>query len=1398
MLELKEDKEMTKVKEDYIVGLDIGTNSCGWVATDMRNKILRLHGKNAIGARLFEAGKSAADRRGFRTTRRRIKRRKWRIGLLQEIFAPYIAEVDPNFFARLKESGISSLDSRKKFKAIIFPDRNTEKEFYKDYPTIYHLRNKLMTEDRKFDLREVYLAIHHIVKYRGNFLQDTPVQDFNATKIDVKKTITEINQFFAEYPEEKQLVLNVNNAQKISQIIRDDTVFKQDKVKQIAKLLTDSKNKSTKNVAKQIANAIFGYKTKFDQLVEKEVSKDDSKAWAFKLTDVDADVKLDQIMNQLDENQQAIINQVQGLFRAINLSSLVDEGKTFSATMVARYNQHHKDLKKLKQVIYQLNDVKKAKNLRLAYDSYVRNRHSRLLKHKKVLKTLTREEFLKEVEKNLDDSTVAKLIKEEIKRDIFMPKQRNNKNGSIPIQLHQRELDKIIENQSKYYPFLAEKNPVESHQKQAPYRIDELIRFRVPYYVGPMIAPQANTKNKQTLQNQSFAWMVRKEAGPINPWNFDEKVDRIASANRFIKRMTTKDTYLLAEDVLPANSLLYQRFEVLNELNNIRVNGKRLSKDVKQNVFNGLFKKQTTVSANNLETYLKQNYKLSSVEIKGLADNERFNSSLSTYNKLKKIKSISEQIDQNQYQTDFEKIIEWSTIFEDRKIFKEKLREIKWLNSKQIDDLANLRFQGWGRLSKKLLTGLHDHNGQNIIEVLWDEPKNLMQIINQADFAAAITKENQKFTEAEDINDFLDQAYTSPANKKAIRQVLKVVADITKAAGNKPPKQIAIEFAREAEKDPHLVPARGRKLSEAYQAIADDLVEQSARENLDTAIRDSKLAKDKYYLYFMQGGRDAYSGKKIDIDQLYKYDIDHILPQAFIKDDSFDNRVLVEKALNAEKSDDVPVKHFGNKLASGEDFTIRQLWQKWYEAGLITKHKLNNLTLDPTHLNKYQKAGFINRQLVETSQIIKLVATILQSQYPNTEIISVKASYNHILRKSPLYNLYKSREVNDYHHAIDAYLSTICANFLYQVYPNLRSFFVYGRYQKFEKDQKNKDEIIKNQRTFNFVWKLLKKDAPNEIYDSNGKQVFDRQKDIIDPLTEAYQYKHMLISHEIGTRDQEMFKMTLFPRADRDSKKRKLISRGKDMPVEIYGGYTGNTDAYLAIIKEQHAKEDIYRVVGVPMRCLSKLNKIKDNRRRSSELKELLTSQIIFNEKGKRKTAIKDFEIIRAKVPYRQLVIDGEKKFMLGSSTYVYNAKQLVLSPETMKIVTNSFTKKDYEGIEKDKNLLSSWYLQAYDEILAKVNKYLPLFDINKFRTRLNNGRDKFAELNEQDQHHDLIEILNGLHDNAVTGNLKDIGFTTNFGMMQMPSGITLSANAKLVFQSPTGLFEKKVKITNL
>jgi CRISPR-associated endonuclease Csn1 len=47
----------------------------------------------------------------------------------------------------------------------------TDIEYHKDYPTIYHLRSELIhNSEKKFDIRLIYLALHHMMKHRGHFL----------------------------------------------------------------------------------------------------------------------------------------------------------------------------------------------------------------------------------------------------------------------------------------------------------------------------------------------------------------------------------------------------------------------------------------------------------------------------------------------------------------------------------------------------------------------------------------------------------------------------------------------------------------------------------------------------------------------------------------------------------------------------------------------------------------------------------------------------------------------------------------------------------------------------------------------------------------------------------------------------------------------------------------------------------------------------------------------------------------------------------------------------------------------------------------------------------------------------------------------------------------------------
>ncbi|MCL8204437.1 hypothetical protein M5361_04390 [Ligilactobacillus agilis] len=149
-----------------------------------------------------------------------------------------------------------------------------------------------------------------------------------------------------------------------------------------------------------------------------------------------------------------------------------------------------------------------------------------------------------------------------------------------------------------------------------------------------------------------------------------------------------------------------------------------------------------------------------------------------------------------------------------------------------------------------------------------------------------------------------------------------------------------------------------------------------------------------------------------------------------------------------------------------------------------------------------------------------------------------------------------------------------------------------------------------------------------------------------------------------------------------------------------------------------------------------------------------------------------------------QLVEDDSGKFMLGSAAYPYNAKQLVLSVKSIESLAN----KD----AGDRELVA-----VYEEILNVVNDKFTLYDARQFRNKLTSSKDKFVELNTADKVTELLDILDGLHANPVVKKLKIISGSP-FGFLQRPSGIVLTENAKLIYQSPTGIFERVVYLRDL
>ena len=161
----------------------------------------------------------------------------------------------------------------------------------------------------------------------------------------------------------------------------------------------------------------------------------------------------------------------------------------------------------------------------------------------------TQEAFYKYIKNLLSKFDGADYFLDKIEREVFLRKQRTFDNGSIPHQIHLQEMNTILRRQGEHYPFLKENKE----------KIEKILTFRIPYYVGPL-----------ARGNRDFAWLTRNSDQAIRPWNFEEIVDKASSAEDFINKMTNYDLYLPEEKVLPKHSLLYETFAVYNELTKVK------------------------------------------------------------------------------------------------------------------------------------------------------------------------------------------------------------------------------------------------------------------------------------------------------------------------------------------------------------------------------------------------------------------------------------------------------------------------------------------------------------------------------------------------------------------------------------------------------------------------------------------------------------------------------------------------------------------------------------------------------------------------------------------------------------------------------------------------------------
>lgn len=1015
----------------YSIGLDIGTNSVGWaVITDdykVPSKKMKVLGntdkhfikKNLIGALLFDEGTTAEDRRLKRTARRRYTRRKNRLRYLQEIFTEEMNKVDSSFFHRLEDSFLVP-DDKRGSKYPIFATLAEEKEYHKQFPTIYHLRKQLAEANEKADLRLIYLALAHMIKYRGHFLIDDP--KFKVQNNDIQGLFEKFVEEFDNVQETSLSKIKLN----VTEILTAK-IPKSEKQEQLLKNYpSEKKNTLFGNLIGLALGLTPNFKTNFSL-------ENDAK---LQISSESYEEDLGNLLVLIGENFIELFSAVKNLSDGILLAGIVSDESPhapLSTKMVIRFKEHEEDLAALKQFI--------KNNLPEKYDEVFSDQSKDGYAGYIDGKT-TQETFYKYIKNLLSKFEGTDYFLDKIEREDFLRKQRTFDNGSIPHQIHLQEMNAILRRQGEYYPFLKDNKE----------KIEKILTFRIPYYVGPL-----------ARGNRDFAWLTRNSDQAIRPWNLEEIVDKASSAEDFINKMTNYDLYLPEEKVLPKHSLLYETFAVYNELTKVKFIAEGLTryqfldKKQKKDIFYTFFKAEDKrkVSEKDIIHYLHNVDGYDGIELKGIE--KQFNASLSTYHDLLKIIKDKEFMDDPKNEAILENIVHTLTIFEDREMIKQRLAQYDSLfDEKVIKALTRRHYTGWGKLSAKLINGICDkQTGKTILDYLIDDGKinrNFMQLINDDGLSfKEIIQKAQVVGKTDDVKQVVQELPGSPAIKKGILQSIKIVDELVKVMGHAP-ESIVIEMARENQ-----TTTKGKKNSQQrYKRIEDAL--KNLAPGLDSNILKEhptdniQLQNDRLFLYYLQNGRDMYTGKPLDINQLSSYDIDHIVPQAFIKDDSLDNRVLTSSKDNRGKSDNVPSLEVVQKR--------KAFWQQLLDSKLISERKFNNLTKaerERDGLNELDKVGFIKRQLVETRQITKHVAQILDARFNkevtekdkknrNVKIITLKSNLVSNFRKE--FRLYKVREINDYHHAHDAYLNAVVAKAILKKYPKLEPEFVYGDYQK--------------------------------------------------------------------------------------------------------------------------------------------------------------------------------------------------------------------------------------------------------------------------------------------------------------------------------------------------------------
>ena len=298
-----------------------------------------------------------------------------------------------------------------------------------------------------------------------------------------------------------------------------------------------------------------------------------------------------------------------------------------------------------------------------------------------------------------------------------------------------------------------------------------------------------------------------------------------------------------------------------------------------------------------------------------------------------------------------------------------KIEELCGFEREYIHRIANVALQpDYGSLSTKAMRKILPHMREGLA---------YSAACGYAGYRHSQRSQTKEELDNKVYKDYLDalprNSLRNPVVEKILNQMINVVNSVISTYGK--PDEIRIELARDLKKS-------AKEREEMTTAISRATAEH---ENYRRILHEdfglvnvsrNDIIRYKLYLELKDNGyKTLYSNTYISREALFskEFDIEHIIPQAKLFDDSFSNKTLESKSINIEKGNMTAYDYVANKYdAQGlSDYEARV--ENLYKNG-ISRTKRTKLLMKEADI----PSDFIERDLRDSQYIAKKAREILE------------------------------------------------------------------------------------------------------------------------------------------------------------------------------------------------------------------------------------------------------------------------------------------------------------------------------------------------------------------------------------------------------------------------------------